>query len=156
MLGRDGLTGLVVLAASLVLFYLTLDLKANPLVPVGPGFYPRIVLGITAVLSAALIISDLLARRRRSRARAAEHLNYALVLRCFLIFALYVVLLPWVGFRVATLAFVAALQAQLDPPKGARGWLIVLATAFVTTTVAYFLFEHYLLVLLPRGRWTDF
>ena len=44
------------LAASLVLFALTLGLKASPLVPIGPGFYPRIVLGITAVLSAALLV----------------------------------------------------------------------------------------------------
>jgi len=29
-------------------------------------------------------------------------------------------------------------------------------TALVTTLVAYYLFNHYLLVLLPRGRWTDF
>ena len=155
MIGRDGITGLAVLAASLVLFYLTLDLKASPLVPIGPGFYPRIVLGITAVLSAALLLFDLLARRR-PQPRAAERPNNALVLRCFLIFALYVVLLPWIGFRVATFAFVAALQSQLDPPKGARGWLVVLVTALATTVVAYFLFEHYLLVLLPRGRWTGF
>ena len=155
MIGRDGVTGLVVLAASLVLFYLTLDLKGNPLVPIGPGFYPRIVLGITAGLSAILVVQDLLTRRRR-RPEAAERPNYLLVLTCFVVFGLYVGLLPWLGFRVATFGFVAALQALLEPPRGTRGWLTTLATAFVTTTVAYFLFEHYLLVLLPRGRWTDF
>jgi putative tricarboxylic transport membrane protein len=156
MIGRDGITGLAVLAASLVLFYFTLDLKASPLVPIGPGFYPRIVLGITAVLSAALLVFDLIGRRRRAPPPAAEHFNYLLVVRCFLVFGLYVVLLPWIGFRVATFAFVAALQSQLDPPKGVRGWLVVLVTALATTVVAYFLFEHYLLVLLPRGRWTGF
>ena len=155
MIGRDGITGLVALAASLVLFYLTLDLKPSPLVPIGPGFYPRIVLGITAILSATLIVQDLLARRRVERA-AGERPNYALVVSCFAVFGLYVGLLPWLGFRIATFAFVAALQALLDPPRGKRRWLVVLATALITTTVAYYLFEHYLLVLLPRGQWTDF
>jgi len=155
MLGRDGLTGLVVLAASLVLLALTLDLKGHPLVPIGPGFYPRIVLGITAGLSAILIVQDILARRRREPG-AGERPNYLLVLSCFVVFGLYVGLLPWLGFRIATFWFVAALQALLEPPRGTRGWLIVLATAFSTTVIAYFLFEHYLLVLLPRGRWTDF
>ena len=156
MLGRDGLTGLVALAASLVLFWLTLDLKGNPLVPIGPGFYPRIVLGIAAVLSAILVVQDLLARRRRKRAAAEQRPNYPLVFACFAVFGLYVMSLPGLGFRLATFAFVAALQALLDPPRGTRGWLVVAATALVTTTAAYFLFEHYLLVLLPRGRWTDF
>src|SRR5687768_10722448 len=58
-LSREGWTGLAALAASLVLFTLTLDLKPNPLVPIGPGFYPRIVLGLSAVLAAALIAFDL-------------------------------------------------------------------------------------------------
>jgi len=48
-LSRDGWAGLVVLAASLVLFVMTLGLKGSALVPVGPGFYPRIVLGVTAL-----------------------------------------------------------------------------------------------------------
>jgi hypothetical protein len=157
MLGRDGLTGLVVLAASLVLFALTLDLKDNPLVPVGPGFYPRIVLGLTAVLAAALVVFDLFARRRgRATAKETGWRNYRLVLAVFVVFGLYVAFLPYLGFRIATLAFVAGLQSTLEPPRGWRGWLVVAVTAAATTVVAYLVFERYLLVLLPRGRWTDF
>ena len=37
-----------------------------------------------------------------------------------------------------------------------RRWIVVLAVALVTTVVTYFVFERYLLVLLPRGRWTGF
>jgi putative tricarboxylic transport membrane protein len=32
----------------------------------------------------------------------------------------------------------------------------VAAVALVTTALVYFVFERYLTVLLPRGRWTDF
>jgi hypothetical protein len=157
MLGRDGLTGLVVLAASLVLYALTLDLKDNPLVPLGPGFYPRVVLGLTAVLAAALLAFDLLARRRgRPGAGDAAARNYRLVIAVFAVFGLYVALLPYLGFRIATLAFVAGLQSTLEPPRGWKGWLVVGVTAVATTVVAYLVFERYLLVLLPRGRWTDF
>jgi putative tricarboxylic transport membrane protein len=42
-LSKDGWAGLAVLAASLFLFALTVGLQDNPLVPIGPGFYPRIV-----------------------------------------------------------------------------------------------------------------
>jgi putative tricarboxylic transport membrane protein len=152
-LSKDGWTGLAVLVASLFLFALTLDLKPSPLVPIGPGFYPRIVLGITAVLAAALLLFDLLTPVRSATGKGA---NYALVLAVFVIFGLYVGALPYLGFRLATLVFVAALQSVLDPPKTRRGWIVVALTALVTTAVCYIVFERYLQVLLPRGRWTDF
>ena len=74
----------------------------------------------------------------------------------FVVFGCYVGLLPWIGFRISTFAFVAALQVVLDPPRDRKRWFVVGVVALVTTVVGYFLFERYLLVLLPRGRWTDF
>jgi hypothetical protein len=142
-----------VLAASLFLFALTLGLKGNALVPIGPGFYPRIVLGLTAVLAAALVAFDFFNRKKAS---APESANYAAVLLHFAVFAAYVVLLPWLGFRLATLFYIAAANALLDPPRSAKGWLRVGLIALVATAVVYVVFEHYLTVLMPRGRWTGF
>jgi putative tricarboxylic transport membrane protein len=157
---RDGVAGLAVLAASLVLFALTLDLKDNPMVPVGPGFYPRIVLALTALLSLGLVVADLLARRKQGPAPAAPgpqaKLNYALVAIGFGVCALYVVALPWLGFRIATFLFVGGTNALLDPPRGAKGWARALVLALATAFVTWLTFEHWLSVLLPRGRWTDF
>lgn len=152
-MSRDGVTGLVALAASLVLFALTLDLKQSPLVPIGPGFYPRIILGLTAVLAAALVAFDLMSRKAKP-ASSPRGANYGLVLSVFAIFGVYVGLLPFIGFRIATFLFVGSLQATIEPPKGLRGWAIVGATALVTTLASYFLFERELSVLLPRGHWT--
>lgn len=159
MLGRDGIGGLAVLAASLVLFWLTLGLPESPLVPIGPGVYPRFVLGVTAVLSALLVVVDFVGRRRR---RAAEgeakkaRPNYTLVLTSFAIFGLYVGVLPALGFRLSTLLYMIAAQAVLEPPKTARAWIVLLTIALATTIATYYLFERHLSVLLPRGRWTDF
>jgi len=152
-LSRAGWTGLAALVASLVLFVLTLDLKTNPLVPIGPGFYPRIVLGLSAALAAALVVFDF---RSGKRAEAGPDANYRLVLLVFVVFGLYVGLMPGLGFRISTFLFVAALQSLLEPPKGVKGWAVVLATALITTLVTHTIFERYLSVLLPRGRWTDF
>ena len=151
MLGRDGIAGLVCLGGSLWFLALTRGLPHPALVPIGPGFYPRILLGIMVVLSAALVLSDLLSRRRAAAAPA----RYRLVLLAFAIFAAYVALMPVLGYRVATFLFVGALQATLEPPRGARWWL-VLAVALVTTLATYYIFERYLSVLLPRGRLTGF
>jgi len=151
VLGRDGIAGLVCLGGSLWFLALTRGLPQPALVPIGPGFYPRILLGVTVVLSAALVVSDLLNRRRAAAAPA----RYRLVILAFAIFAGYVALLPVLGYRVATFLFVGALQATLEPPRGARWWL-VLAVALLATLVTYYVFERYLSVLLPRGRLTGF
>ena len=152
-LSKDGWGGLAVLAASLFLFALTLGLKDNPLVPIGPGFYPRIVLGVTAVLALALFLVDLWTPRRSSE---AQKLNYLLVVEMFAIFGLYCGALPYLGFRISTFLYVAATNALLDVPTGGKGAARVLAVALITTVVVYYAFERYLTVLLPRGRWTNF
>jgi putative tricarboxylic transport membrane protein len=154
-LSRDGWGGLAVLAASLFLFALTLGLRDNPLVPIGPGYYPRIVLAVTAVLALGVVLADLF-RARAPRDAPREKLNYTMVAAMFAVFGLYCGALPYLGFRIATFIYVAASNAMLDYPRGAKGWLRVLAVALITTVVVYFSFERYLSVLLPRGRWTGF
>ena len=165
MLSKDGWGGLVVAAASLLLFGLTLGLKDSPLVPIGPGFYPRVVLALTAVVGFWLVLSDFLRSHRRPPAGDAKPSapqpttskpDYAAVALQFAVFALYVAALPGLGFRIATFLYVASANALMSPPRGVRGWIGVAALALATTVVTYFAFERYLSVLLPRGRWTDF
>lgn len=155
MIGREGVTGLAAAAASLILFWLTLGLERNPLVPIGPGFYPRLVLGMTAVLGVALLARDLM-RGRRAVPPAATALNYRLVALSFGVFAAYVLLLPLLGFRVATFLFVLGFTFLLEPPRRPGLWVRGIALAALTTPVTYYVFEHYLAVLLPRGTWTGF
>ena len=155
---RDLITGLVCLAASLGLLTLTAGLPGpSLLVPVGPAFYPRIVLGITALLSAALVLQALFAARRSPAAAAGTaRPNYALVVTSFVVFGIYVAVLPLLGFRIATFLFLITLQPLLERPRTARVWSIMLIVALVTAFATFHLFQDYLSVLLPRGRWTDF
>ena len=154
-LSRDGWGGLAVLAASLLLFVLTLGLKDSPLVPIGPGFYPRIVLGLTVLLSLWLLIFDFQARKTRSEKKDNEKLNYRLVALSFAVFGLYCAALPYLGFRISTVLYVAAASALLSPPRGARGYAGLAMLALGTALATWFVFERHLSVLLPRGRWTD-
>jgi hypothetical protein len=159
MIGRDGWAGLVILAFCAVLYWLTLGIKGNPLVPIGPGFYPRIVLGVSAALAALLVVVDILGRRSRTtkgKPQPGAKLNYGLVTLTFAVFGVYVAALPYLGFRLATAVYVAATAALLDRPRDAKGWVKVVVLAVATAAVTYFVFERYLSVLLPRGRWTGF
>ena len=157
-IGRDGIAGLILLAISLFLLVKSFQLPSLPIVPVGPGFYPAIVLSFMAAASALLVLQDLMNRRPTAAAGEgdAPPRNYRLVVIAFAIVGAYVVLLPLVGFRVATVLFVGALQAALDRPRTVRQWVVLAAIALGTAVVSYFVFERYLLVLLPRGAWTGF
>jgi putative tricarboxylic transport membrane protein len=158
---RDGIAGLICLVLSIGMLVLTRGLPKSAFVPIGPDFYPRIVLIIMAVLSAMLVASDLWRLLPKKAASAAaeeaapEKRNYRLVAITFAVFAGYVVLLPLVGYRVATLIFMVVLQAVFMRPENARRWTVVLISALATTVITYLVFEHYLSVLLPRGHWTD-
>jgi putative tricarboxylic transport membrane protein len=151
-LSKDGWSGLAIVAASLLLFALTLELKPNPLVPIGPGFYPRIVLGITAGLAAILVAMDLFSGARMPLAKA----NYGPVVLHFALFGLYAAALPWIGFRLATAAYVLVANALIQRPRTRLQWLRPPAVGIATALACYLVFERYLSVLLPRGRWTDF
>ena len=155
-MSRDGYAGLAVCAASLFLFALTLGLKDNPMVPLGPGFYPRIVLGLAALLSLGLVVSDLLRRKEKAKGPPAQKLNYPLVALSFGAFAIYCAALPGLGFRIATFLYVVAANVLLAPPRGAKGWAGTILLGFATAFLAWLVFERYLSVLLPRGRWTGF
>lgn len=155
MARRDAIAGLAVAAASLFLFWLTLDLQKNPLVPIGPGFYPRIVLGITATLALALVAFSVF-RKVVPGEKKEERANYFAVATQFVVFGAYVGVLPLLGFRIATFAYVAAANLLLDPPRRAAQWPRAPLLAAVTAAATYYVFEGYLQVLLPRGSWTDF
>ena len=124
-IGRDGIAGLVLLAISLVLLVQSFQLPSFPIVPVGPGFYPAIVLCFMAAASALLVVQDVMKQRAPAEAGVgdAPRRNYRLVVIAFAIVGGYVALLPLLGFRIATVLFVGTLQAALDRPKSAgNGW----------------------------------
>ena len=159
MLGRDGVAGLVCLAVSIFLLYLTLGLPPAVMVPIGPAFYPRIVLSLLALLSVILIGLDLRAMRLAGAGTApavpaGSAPNYRLVLATFIEFGIYIALLPPLGFRISTFLFVLALEVTLEWPRSLTRWLLAIAVAVATSLVCYLVFEDYLSVLLPRGTWS--
>ena len=157
-LGRDGIAGLIGLAVSLGLLPFAYGLPRLPIVPIGPGFYPTMVLVFMALVCALLVVQDAVAQRRPSavseQSNEGPRAAYGLVLAAFLIVAAYFLLLPQVGFRLATALFVAAFQATIEKPSTVRQWVVLALIAVLTSAVTYFVFDQYLSVLLPRGRWT--
>jgi putative tricarboxylic transport membrane protein len=153
----DILAGLIGLAVSLTLLVQSFSLPKLALTPVGPGFYPRIVLGFMAMVSALLVMQGLAAglRARRAPGRGAQPVRaYGLVALAFAIVTGYVALLPLLGFRIATAVFVAAFQFAVERPGRPWDWAVLVAIALGMSLTTHLVFETYLLVLLPRGSWT--
>jgi putative tricarboxylic transport membrane protein len=157
-LGRDGIAGLIGLAVSLTLLPFAFGLPKLPIVPVGPGFYPTLVLVFMAVVCVLLVVQDVLATRRSAVAApetsAPPPRAYGLVAAAFAVTGAYILLMPFLGFRIATAVFVAAFQLTLELPATLRQWAVLVAIAIATSALTHQVFEHYLLVLLPRGTWT--
>jgi len=64
-------------------------------------------------------------------------------------------LLPPLGFRIATFLFVLSLQVTLEWPRGRKHWLLAIAVAAATSLICYLVFQNYLSLLLPRGTWSN-
>jgi sterol desaturase/sphingolipid hydroxylase (fatty acid hydroxylase superfamily) len=155
-MGRDGWIGVGLLIFGGWLYSNLGKIPANPLVPIGPAFYPRFLLLVILLLSLVLVIQDVLAHRKEQRQQRSASENwlkkYKPTLLTFFVFGLYVLLLPKLGFVFSTALFVTALQWLLGAPLLRRlpGSLLI---GIATSGVTYLVFEKYLYVLLPRGTW---
>jgi len=159
MLSRDGVSGFVCLTISVILLTQTFGLPPAAIVPIGPAFYPRVVLSILMLLSVILIALDIRAMRTTAAPAAVPAAgpapNYRLVLATFIEFGFYILILPPLGFRIATFLFVLSLQVTLEWPRSAKHWALAVAIAAATSIVCYLIFQDYLSVLLPRGTWSN-
>jgi putative tricarboxylic transport membrane protein len=155
-MGRDGWIGVGLLALSGWLYANLHKIPTNPLVPIGPAFYPRVILLLTILLSLILVIQGLAADQREKNKQSTSSESWLKKYRptflAFLVFGLYVLLLPRLGYLLSTVMFVTALQWLLGAPSLRRlpGSLVV---GVGTSLVTYMVFEKYLHVFLPKGTW---
>src|SRR6185369_7308305 len=135
----------------------TFGLPPAAIVPIGPAFYPRVVLSILMLLSVILIALDVRAMRTAAASAPAPGPppNYRLVLATFIEFGLYILLLPPLGFRIATFLFVLSLQVTLEWPRSTKHWVLAVLVAAATSLICFLIFQDYLSVLLPRGTWSN-
>ena len=155
-MGRDGWTGLGLLILSGWLYSDLGKIPSNPLVPIGPAFYPRFLFLLILALSLVLVVRDLISRPRsegKERSSLKTWLkSYQATLISFLVFTLYVLLLPKLGYLLSTFLFVSALHWLLGMPRWRRlaGSLVL---GIATSLITYLIFESYLRVFLPIGTW---
>ena len=155
-MSRDGWIGLGLLIFAGWLYSNLGKISPNPFVPIGPAFYPRVLLLLTLILSLSLVAQDVLAQGKEKKERKAASADwfkhYQPTLLGFAAFGIYVLLLPGLGYLLSTILFVASLQWLLGKPS-LRRLPGSVSVGIGTSVITWLIFEKYLYVLLPRGSW---
>jgi hypothetical protein len=138
------------------MFYEALDLAGRGRSgEMGSGFWPLIALGVSTLLSVVLLVQSV--RRFRQAGGPAEEMTpeeaselrrqrttVTLSVVCFLV---YMVVIPWIGFILATLLFVLAFALAL----GERRTWVLLVSPFLLTAIIVAVFAKFITIPFPKG-----
>ena len=147
MRARDVSAALVLIAFGAGYGYLTAGLpkRSLPNTP-DPSFFPWIITACLLVLSMALLVQGL--RARRATPDAADTAGSLRSPTVFLVlFVAYVAVLPLTGFVIASVPFFAVLVWLY----GERRWGRICAYAVAVPVVLVLVFRHGLQIPLPTG-----
>lgn len=114
----------------------------------GPSFFPWLVTGSLVTLSLSMLVRSVVRLRSEppSPQRARPSVRAAGMLAWF---TLYLIVLPNVGFIIASVPFFAGLMFLY----GARSWYLIVGVSLAVPSAIYVLFRHAFLILLPDGPW---
>ena len=147
----------VLLVGAVLLYFEATGLPTSRWEVLGAGAFPKLVLGALAILSLVAIVDSV----GKLRAAGWPGFGWAvlwwvrarrLVIFLFVLFAVYLWAIPWLGFNIATFLFLLAGQALLAP----RTWFaagVGLVIAVLFSFGMNWLFADVFLVFLPRGAW---
>ena len=158
----DVLLSLLFTVISIVMYMEALTLPEGLFGTLGPGYFPKVVLGCLIVASGSLavrlVIRAIAAHRPRTDAVAGGedprtfYQKYRLVGLVFVAFFFYLYGMKWVGFLPATMVFMIGTMWLLAPAD--RNWgtaRVVLITSILFTYGLYAMFTHGFNVMLPAG-----
>ncbi len=149
MARRDIVAALGLLIVGICYAFMTANLSDRnlPNTP-GPAFFPWLITIGLLILAAALLIRGLTVLGRRT-SPAVPRTHPILGLITLISFVAYLVLMPVLGFLVASVPFFAALMILF----GGRSRLNVALAAIAVPTAIYLLFLHGFQIHLPNGFW---
>ncbi|MEM7462123.1 MAG: tripartite tricarboxylate transporter TctB family protein [Pseudomonadota bacterium] len=110
-----------------------------------PAFFPWIITGVILVLSVWLLVRGL--RQPKAESEPIDMAKLRLAATAMVFFLLYLVIMPVLGFVLATLPFFAAMMVLY----GEKRPIWIGSGAVGVTAVLYIVFRHGFGVFLPQG-----
>ena len=114
----------------------------------GAGFFP-ICLAVLLTVVAGLVLLRAMAGTSATPAPDATRAGMLRAAATLVALLVYIVLLEYLGFGVATFLLVAFLFRAIEPQR----WPIALGGALTTVVVSHVVFQVWLRVRLPIGPW---
>jgi putative tricarboxylic transport membrane protein len=138
---------LVLLVAAAIYLTLALRLPFGAAARPGAGFYPVIVAVFAVVVALAATASAYRSAPGTGTVVLGADARRRVVISVVALIV-FCLVLPWIGYPAAALAFVTVVLRYL----GAR-WTTALLTGVLSSAGSYVLFDVLLDVPLPRGPW---
>ena len=154
--------GEIVFSGTCVLFfgfmlYESLDLlgQGRP-GEVGSGLWPFMALAVSLALSLLMLVASVKQRRAAAgeaspepsaAARAEARRQRTTVCLSIAAFLAYILLIPWIGFILATLVYILAFALALGER---RRWVLALSP-FLVTAVIVAVFAKFITIPFPKG-----
>ena len=136
--------GVVLLLFACAILWGALQMSAGTSGAPGPGFLPRVLGSLLALLSIGLIVRALRLEPAADTTVALGHRDITLTVFALVVFGLA---FEYAGFVLSATLFMFVLLRAFAK----RGWLSSLAAAIAIVLVAYYIFVKLLGVSLPAG-----
>jgi hypothetical protein len=147
----ERLAALAVLLAGGVYLTLALPYPRGIAARPGPGFFPLLTGTLLCLAAAGFLVETFRRRPPRDASEAALTGDaWTRVLVTSVALAGFCLALPWVGYAVVTLVFVAVMLRALG-----GGWTLALCTGALGAAASYYVFAVLLGVPLPKGALFD-
>jgi putative tricarboxylic transport membrane protein len=162
---EDKIIGIILIIFSAFMYSQTLEFPEAVFGTKGAGFFPKILFSLLGLAGAALTVNAFIRGRKRTsgppaegkspnipfrdRVRNSLRSHSQVILSFFLVFV-YVVVMDYFGYLIATLAFMVTLMWYLGP-KNRREIPLILVISCGMTFIIYFSFLELLQIFLPEG-----
>ena len=144
------IAGICGLALAILIAFASFQLPEFPVQFAGPGFYPRVLAGILAAISVALLFSSLRGAALSAKSSSPEEAGRGvLVMLAITASVVYYLTLPLVGFVLTTIVYFAFLMFMMQPKE--KVWKIAFWSVG-STVVIYVAFAMMLKATLPIGN----
>ncbi|MDN4493489.1 tripartite tricarboxylate transporter TctB family protein [Ureibacillus aquaedulcis] len=157
----DMISSIVLIAVSIILFIATFSFRAMTVSDIGPEFLPRIVAITLFILSISLFIKAYVQKKKEGEIQIAEEIEsvpqkeskkeiYLLVITTLILIVLYLIVLPSLGFLIATTVYLY-IQIYLMAPADKRNHIKIGLVSVLSSTIIYFVFRNVFYLMLPSG-----
>lgn len=116
----------------------------------GSGFWPRILAGMLIALSIALLVENLLSKRKKESEDTNDTIVYRNSKRAYYMFGIILLTafsIKYLGFIITSLWFICAVMLIMDER---RPFVIAISSIAITISV-YLIFTYILEMMLPKA-----